>query len=83
MFFRDFFFKTHKSYSFTSTINKITSISIALENTAENQAIIDIDDTTPNSTIANNTKDLIPVKPENQQETNSTEDTTKMIGKGG
>jgi hypothetical protein len=53
-----------------------------LENNTENQVIIDIDDTiTPN--IANINQDLNPLKPENQQETNSTEDATETIDKGG
>ena len=54
-----------------------------MENTTENQATIDSDGTTPNSTIDKKTQDLNPLKPENQQETNSTEDTTEMIDKGG
>ena len=66
-----------------TTINKIISVSIALENAIENQAIIDSDETTPNSTIDKKPQDLNPLKPENQQETNSTEDTTEMIDKGG
>ena len=45
------------------------TISETTENTTENQAILDIDDTTPNNTVANNTQDLVPLKPEDQQET--------------
>ena len=45
------------------------TISETTENTTENQAILDIDDTTPNNTVANNTQDLVPLKPEHQQET--------------
>ena len=45
------------------------TISETTENTTENQAILDIDDTTPNNTVANNTQDIIPLKPEHQQET--------------
>ena len=76
------FFSKHIIF-FISTINKIISVSIALENTTENQAIIDSDETTPNSTIDKKTQDLNPLKPENQQETNSTEDATEMIDTGG
>ena len=68
---------------FISTIDKIISVSIALENTTENQAIINSDETTPNSTIDKKIQDLNPLKPGNQQETNSIEDTTEMIDKGG
>ena len=68
---------------FISTIDKIISVSIALENTTENQAIINSDETTPNSTIDKKNQDLNPLKPGNQQETNSIEDTTEMIDKGG
>ena len=45
------------------------TISETVENTTENEAILDIDDKTPNNTVANNTQDLIPLKPEHQQET--------------
>ena len=68
---------------FISTIDKIISVSIALENTTENQAIINSDETTHNSTIDKKNQDLNPLKPGNQQETNSIEDTTEMIDKGG